>query len=304
VELVSMERRARELDVLAEVTRRFIDVVAAQERVQIAADAAGLAKTALDAIVTRVEAGRSPEAERSRARIALTRAEIERRQAESQLVSARVALAALWGRPEPQFTAAQATLLDLPPVLTFVALNDRVEQTPDLLRFASETRLRDAELRLARAQARPNIAFSLGVRRFAESNDTGLVAGFSMALPTSDRNQGAIREAHTRLAQSQALREAAQLRIRARLFALYQELTATRARVDSLRADAVPQAQLALDQTRSGYERGRFSFLELAAAQQELLTLRSAEIDAAADYHRLVAEIERLTGAALAQTNR
>jgi outer membrane protein, heavy metal efflux system len=304
LELVSIEQRARELDVLAEVTRRFIDVVAAQERVRIAADAAALTRNALDAIVARVEAGRSPEAERSRARIALTRAEIERRQADSQLMSARVALAAHWGRPEPQFTTAQATLLNLPPVLTFAALNDKVEQTPDLLRFASEARLRDAELRLARAQARPNIAFSLGVRRFEESNDTGLVAGFSMALPTSDRNQGAIREAHARLAQSHALREAAQLRIRASLFALYQELTATRARVDSLRADAVPQAQLALDQMRAGYERGRFSFLELAAAQEELLALRSAEIDAAADYHRLVGEVERLTGAALTQTNR
>ncbi len=100
------------------------------------------------------------------------------------------------------------------------------------------------------------------------------------------------------------MRDAARLRIRASLFALHQELNATRTRVASLREEALPQAQIALNQTRSGYERGRFSFLELAAAQEELLALRSAAIDAAADYHRLVAEVERLTSAALTQTNR
>ena len=50
-----------------------------------------------------------------------------------------------------------------------------------------------------------------------------------------------------------------------------------------------------MEQTRYGYDRGRFSYLELATAQQELLDLRAAIIDAAADYHRLLAEIERLT---------
>ncbi len=106
---VGVEQRARELDVLADVARRFIDVVAAQEGVRVSADAATLARTTLDAISARVEAGRSPEAERSRARIALTRAEIERRQAESRLVGARVGLAALWGSAEPQFATVRSS---------------------------------------------------------------------------------------------------------------------------------------------------------------------------------------------------
>jgi cobalt-zinc-cadmium efflux system outer membrane protein len=63
-----------------------------------------------------------------------------------------------------------------------------------------------------------------------------------------------------------------------------------------LRSEAVIQAQAALAQTRDGYERGRFSYLELAAAQEELLDLERASIEAAAEYHRLQAEIERLTG--------
>lgn len=299
LDVVGVEQRARELDVLSEVTSRFIDVVAAQERVRFAIQATALAQKTLDAIGARVEAGRSPEAERSRARIALTRALVEQRQAESELRAARYALSASWGSPEPAFTSARAELFDLRAVESFQALMDKLEQSPDFTRFASEARLREAELRLARVQARPNLTFSVGVRRFEQNSDAALVAGFSMPLPIYDRNQGTIREAQVRLNQTDALRNAARVRARASLLGLYQEMNTDRARVDTLRNEAMPQAQLALDQTRSGYDRGRFSFLELITVQEELLALQAAAIDAAADYHRVLAEIERLTSAAL-----
>ena len=299
LDLVTIEQSARELDVLSEVTARFIDVVVAQERVRFSAEATALAQQTTDAISSRVEAGRSPEAERSRARIALTRSRVEQQQADSELRSARYALSAAWGNPEPAFSSARAELFELRSVESFQALMRRIEESPDFVRFASESRLREAELRLARAQARPNLSFSLGVRRFEETDDAALVAGFSMPLTVYDRNQGAIREAQVRVTQTEAFREAARVRARAALLALYQEMTTSRSRVETLRNEALPQAQLALDQTRSGYERGRFSFLELVTVQEELLALRAAAIDAAADYHRMLAEIERLTSAAL-----
>lgn len=295
LDLISIEQRARQLDVLGAVTQRFIDVVAAQERVRFAGQSAVLAEQTLEAISKRVEAARSPEAERSRARIALTRAQVEQTQARSELAAARYALAALWGDTEPAFAAAQADLFSFPSADSFASLLSRLERNPDFVFFASETRLRDAELRLARAQARPDITFSLGVRRFEESNDAALVGGFSMALPVFDRNRGAIREAQVRRAQSDAERNAAFARARASLFGLYQEVTAARVRSDTLRSEAIPQAQIALEQTQYGYNRGRFSYLELVTAQEELLALQEAAIDAAADHHRLRAEIERLT---------
>lgn len=293
-DLVGVERQAQQLDVLAEVARRFITVVAAQERVVFAQSARELAQRTLDAITTRVQAARSPEAERSRARIAVTRGLVEEQQAESELRSARLALSALWGSQAPRFSRAQADLFALDPVEPFEALVQKLERNPDFVRFASEARLRDAEVRLAQAQARPNITVGVGVGRFNETRNTGISAGFSMPLPLFDRNQGAIREAQVRRAQTDAQREAAFLRARAAVYGLYQQLLASRTGLQ-LRKDALPQAQQALDQTQYGYERGRFSYLELATAQQELLDLRATLIEAAADYHRELAEIERLT---------
>lgn len=294
-DLIALEQRARQLDVLAEVTRRFIDVVAAQERTRFAAEASRLAQQTLDIINARVEAARAPIAEASRARIAVTRALIEERQATTALRSARYTLASTWGSTEPAFTSANADLFAFEAVEQFAALMVQIERNPDITRFASQARLREAELRLAQAQARPNLAFSAGVRQFEEIGASALVVGFSMALPVFDRNQGAIREARVRRAQSDAELQAALIRARGTLHAVYQEMTTARERAESLRNEAVPQAQTALEQTQSGYERGRFSFLELLTAQQELLALQAAAIDAAADYHQLLAELERVT---------
>lgn len=291
----SIEQRARQLDVLAEVTRRFIDVVAAQERLGFADQSVQLAQQTLQTISARVDAARSPEAERSRARIALTRARLEQAQARTELQSTRYALVALWGDAEPTFSAAQANLFAFPTLDSFESLLARLERNPDFVRFASEARLRDAEVRLAQALARPNLTFTLGVRRLQESNDTALVGGFSMALPVFDRNRGAIREAQLRRAQSDAEHDAAFARARASLFGLYQQVNAARVRSDTLRREAIPQAQIVWEQSQYGYDRGRFSFLELITSQQELLGLQAAAIDAAADHHRLLAEIERLT---------
>lgn len=294
-ELVTLDLRARQLDLLAGVTRKYIDVVAAQERARFADENATLAQRTLDAIAARVKAARSPVAEESRARIALTRAAIDRRQAALALETARSTLSLAWGRVDPQFASATADLFAFQQIDTFEALAARIERSPDIARFATDARLRDAELQLARAQVRPNIAISVGVRNFSDTGDNALVAGFSMPLAVLDRNQGAIRVARARRAQSDAELSASKTRVLGTLYALYREIGAARERATALRNVALPQARDALTQTQSGYERGRFSFLELLTTQQELLALSEAAIDAAADYHRLLAELERLT---------
>lgn len=294
-ELTAIEQQARELDVLAEVTRRFIDVVRDQERLALARETGRLVAQTEREIAARVQAARTPQAELSRAQIASTRARLDERLAETELSGARRTLAAMWGGMQARFDSAGADLFQSNPLDSFERLLERIDRNPDFARFASEARLRDAQVRLAQVQARPNLTLQAGVRHYKASSDVGLVAGFSLQLPVFDRNQGAIAEARVRRQQSSAEDLAARVRAQAVLFALYQQLLTSNEQLATLRNEALPQAQAALEQTRQGYERGRFSYLELASAQQDLLSLRAAVIDTAADSHRLAAEIERLT---------
>lgn len=300
---VAVEREAKQLDVLADVTRRFIDVAAQQEQLLLIRRSGDLSEKNLAAISRRVAAARSPEAEKNRAVIALGRARLEEKQAEQTLLSGHRRLAALWGSTEPRFGDAKADLFDLPPVASFDELVGKLKSNPDFLRFASEARLRDAEWQLATAEAKSNVTVGAGLRRFEETGDTGFVVNFAMPIPLANRNQGAIREAALRRDQTVVDQQAAFITTQATLFEFYQSLQFSRAQVASLREQLIPQADAALAQTRYGYERGRFSYIELADAQRELITLQRDAIGAAATYHRVRAEIERLTNTSLANTS-
>jgi cobalt-zinc-cadmium efflux system outer membrane protein len=295
----SIEREAAQLDVLAEVTRRFIDVTEQQEQLLLTRKATELAEKTLSAISARVDAARAPLAEKSRAAIALGRARLAQQQAEQSLLTAHHRLAALWGSTEPRFGDAKTDMFDLPPVASFENLIVRLQSSPDFLRFASESRLRDAEWQLAMAQAKSDVTVGAGFRRFEETGDHGFVVNFSMPLPLANRNQGAIREAAIRRDQVEVQQQAAFITTQANLFEFYQQLQLARAEVTGLHTQLIPQAETALKQTREGYERGRFSYLELADAQRELLDLQRTVVAAAATYHRVLAEIERLTNTPL-----
>jgi cobalt-zinc-cadmium efflux system outer membrane protein len=294
-DLLRADQAVRRLDVQAEVARRFLAVVSGQERLALARRTSELSAEVHAGIRKRVEAARSPVAEASRANIARIRAGIEVSDAERRLESSRLALAATWGASEPGFGMARGDLLAFPAVAGFDALAAKLEQNPDQLRYLSEERLREAELRLAQATKAPDITLGAGVRRLEESGDNALVMSFSVPLPVANRNAGAIAESQARLAQLPYQREAALLDARTRLFAFYQELEQSRAEAQALEAELVPQARQALAQTREGFERGRFSYLEVAAAQGELLDLELARIEAASSFHLLLIEIERLT---------
>jgi outer membrane protein, heavy metal efflux system len=303
-DIATIDQQAHQLDAFAEVVRRFIDVVAAQERVSLARDATALTERTAKTTAARVAAARTPQAELSRAQIAVTRAHADERQAESVLRGAKHSLVAMWGESTVVFQSARADLLTLEPLAPLESLRERMDRNPDLVRFASEARLREAELRLAQSQARPNLTVGIGLRRFQASGDVGLTAGVSVALPLFDRNQGAIAEARVRRQQTNSQERATRIRLQAALFALYQQLLSSRDLLSTLQNDALPQASAALEQTQYGYDRGRFSYLELGVAQQELIGLRAAAIDAAVDYHRLTAEIERLTAEPIIQASR
>jgi cobalt-zinc-cadmium efflux system outer membrane protein len=59
-----------------------------------------------------------------------------------------------------------------------------------------------------------------------------------------------------------------------------------------------PQAVAMLRTTDEGFRAGRFSQLELADAQRELLDIERNAVQSAAQFHTLLVEIHRVTGAA------
>ena len=146
--------------------------------------------------------------------------------------------------------------------VSFENLFSRVQQNPFIQIFASEERMREAEVRLARTQSTADPRWSLGARRFQEGGDLGLVA---------------------------------LLNLRTQLFNAFQNRQQALITIDTLQTRTIPLLTEALSETQAAYESGRYSYLEWVTARQELIGARSTLIDAATAALRHGADIEQLT---------
>lgn len=296
LERLAVDQRARQLDLAAEVARRFVHALSDQEILRTAERATDLARQARDAARQRVTIGASSPAAVGRAEIALARAEIELEHAEHEFATSRVKLSVLWGEQTPSFAEVEGDLFHLRAEESFDTYRARLDSSPDLARFASQLRAEDARVRLAQAQRQPDISVSAGVRRLETLDDHALVAGFSIPLGTRKRADYEERAARANRTVVESEREARRLELHATLYELYQELLHARTEAESLHEKVRPQAEAMLKTTADGYRAGRFSLLELADAQIQLIEVERDAIRAAAQFHTLLIDIERLTG--------
>ena len=166
----------------------------------------------------------------------------------------------MWGDSEATFESVGADLYALPPSEGYEALVARLASSPDFARFASEERLRDAELRVAEAHARTDLTVRAGVRLLHDTNDEAFVFGVTfrstprVARAQRDRRGRAERE------QTAAEREAHRVRAEAQLFELFQELRHAITEAEILRTSVLPEMEAALEATRYAFERGRYSY--------------------------------------------
>lgn len=283
------------LDIAARTTARFIEVVVDQQRLAFANEQVALAQRTRREVAGWVNAARNPETDLHAAEIAVADAELQREHAEHELASARVTLAASWGSATPDFESVAGRLDELPPATQFEEFAKRLPQAITQRSSQLESDAILARRGVAEAAARPDFNVSLGVRRMEAIDDQGLVMSVSVPLGNKARSRLGVAEADAQLAAVQARREAQRADSHQALFEKYQELVHARTEYDAVTTRMLPKAEQALAFSRRGFEAGRFSFTALAQAQRTLFDLRERRIEAAARFHTLLADIERMT---------
>lgn len=290
---LDVDAEARRLDLLAEVARRYLDVLALQEEATALEATVAQRGKAADAARRRVAAGASPSSVQLGAEAALARTELELARTEAAVDAARRRLALMWGG-EPTGPVAGA-LLTLPATPDFASLASLLERTPELRRFASEARVREARLQLAQSQSRPDLEWQVGVRRLQGSDDWALMGGLSVPLGNRRRAEPGIRAARAELDALALEREAGELDLRATLAEAHGRLQVDALAVHQTTGKVLPALERAEAAAGQAYRAGALSYLEWAQLQAELLAARRERIAAARDFHRALIEIQRLT---------
>ena len=298
--LLAATRRTQLLDVQAEAARLFVKLAALQQELEVARRAESLARQAEKTVSQRVERGRAPQAELHRAQAATARAAVEAGHVEHQIPTLKVKLAALWGETSPDFQRVDDdALFHTGRAGAFEPLIKTLEQSPDLQQLASQERIQAANLRLAQSTSRGVVRWQAGVRRLEGSDSTGLVAGLSIPLFSGRRARGDLDAASARHEAARFDTQTARIAARATLYEAWQHRRHAIEAFAALRDAVIPRLESALSNTREAYRAGRYSYLDLIAARQELIDARLALLDAARRAHLNRIELERLAGAAL-----
>jgi cobalt-zinc-cadmium efflux system outer membrane protein len=302
VSIFESEAEVRRTDAAAETARLFLDSLANQEQLVQRQEAVTLAEATVAAVGERVSAGRTPDADLARAEADLARTRLAREDVDHELKTSNHRLAAQWGEAQPDFLEVSGDLHKIPEIENFENLLTRIAQNPELSRYLTVQRLREAELGLAESEAKPNWRVDAGIRRLEQSDDQALVAGITIPLALRNRNQGRIAEARANLAGVEADRAATRLQLETQLFAFYQELQHSLHRTKTLREQVLPRVEKALVDTQRAYTAGRYGYFELQLVQREVLSTRMALLDASIDAHERLIEIERLTGTVITRS--
>ena len=289
----------KRVEVLTDLTSKFIRTAADEELSKLAEKGEQLAKQALQTIQKRSQAGGTSELEEAKARVLLARAHIAAEHAEHELITSKRELSSFWGASNPTFSELVTDLFQNVSLPSFEETASRIDQSLEIKRWVTEKRLREAEQKLAEAKSVPNIVLGGGPRRLEASNEESFVFQFSVPLTIFDRNQGARQEASVLKDKVDVDAGASHLRLLTTLFGLYQETKHSLTALERMKSEIIPQAERSLKIAQTGYDRGRFSYLELIDAQRTLLEVHRENIEAAYSLHSYVNSIERLLGSPL-----
>jgi cobalt-zinc-cadmium efflux system outer membrane protein len=292
---LGVERAGVQFDILAETARRYLEVVAWQARQPLAEEQLAQRERMADAARQRFTQGAAPEA-------AALRAEADVAEARAALAGARIAaevasrrLALMWGETAPAAIEVVAPPQELPALPDFPEFRKRLPAAPELARFATTERIRDARVRLAASARTADLEWQLGVRHFAASGDLALVGGVSMALGAARRGRLEESSARAELASLELERRSVEMQLEAALLEAWSQAGAAAMRVRTAEQEVLPRLRRAADNAEKAYRAGALGYLEWAEIRNAIDATRGASLDARLDWRRAMIEIQRLT---------
>lgn len=299
VQAVNVRRAALRADVMA----AYLEALTAQERVGLAEAAIDVASRATNAASRRVTAGKISPVEQTRSSVAEAAVRLELTQAAADLTSAKRKLAALMGSSRTIAQSLQMPDVEFTAVPTMTELEQRLGASPQLRQAEAQVGRQDALVGVERSARVPDLTVTVGSQRDRErGGGSEAIFGVSIPLPLFNRNQGNMLSALRRADQARDELEAERLRLYEEIADARQRAEVAQLQINTLKSDMLPAAQQAYDASVTGFELGKFGFLDVLDTQRALIQARSLYLRALSDRYRAATDIERIVPATAADS--
>jgi len=307
----------RERRLAHEVLGAYADALAALRELQITNDLQDLDVQTTRVVRTRVEKGDAPNLELNLLLVEVDRLRSRRALVEGRMNAALVTLGNLIGAPPTERLAVSTPTGTQPidpsqvPSTLDAAIDAALRQRPDLRLARLNELTTQAGLRLARAQAFPEVTVSgkFIANRTTNNLPTGLVPvptddrllafGVSIGLPMFNTNQGAKAEAAVAIRQAQVRRAFTEQVVRAEVTGAFRRLEAARAAVTVFEQGVINRSTDNVRVIRAAYELGEFRVTDLITEQRRLLDSQREYTDALVEGYRAIADLYAAMGITL-----
>jgi len=295
IRLAEAEWAVRRTEIVRDVKATFFRVLASERLVEVAKQLVAVADASAATARKRVEAGAAAYQEQLRAEVQWEQARTELAGFQRELAAARVVFATLLGRPELKMATLAGALGETPVTALLEATAEGVLASHPSA-TAAQANLEQAELTYRRARLEPYPDLTLGVSggRLGESDESIVQLGFSLPLPIVDLGKGKQQEARANVdvaeAEWQAIRQQLQ-----REWANAQERYHTAVeQVGRYRDRILPKAEEALRLVQTGFEEGKFNFIDWLDTQRTTAEARRVYQEKLLEMNVAQAELEAL----------
>ena len=298
--LAAYREAVREIrrEVRAEVSRRFLAVLALQTRIDTERTILKLTENSAAIVEKRFRAGEDTRLQANVAEVEADRARNDVRLLEEQLVQARAELAALLQLPPAELPEARGDLVATAPAYGLEELLALVDSRPRFLALGHREEAARNRLALERAAVYPDVTLGVGTGQDGPGDARERLTLFtvSVPLPLFRRNASGIGRARSELDRTQIEREAALRDARGRVIALWRTFESLRGRVARLRDSVLPRLDENRRLSQRALQAGEIGIAELLLVNRQLLDAQRNFFAALTDYETTRVTLEEAAG--------
>jgi len=294
--LFETEAEAIRWEIRGSVQQAYVAVLSAHAALKLREAELLLAQESQGVADVRVEAGSVAPLEAMRVRIDLIGAESAVIAAEQELANAIAQFNRLTGLPaitSDQFAGALVLPDSLPDK---ASLEGGLTEHPLVQRWALEAAVREAKLKVAKAENLKDLSWSAGLSHFNETDDVALMAGVSWEWPSKNRNQGEIAAAQIDIDRIESEQLADERTLRADFESAYQELSLAYGAAKRLETNVIPGIDEVLALTQEAYRAGKVGIIDVLDVQRLLIEANGQHREAVTRYYSAAASLRGLTG--------
>jgi cobalt-zinc-cadmium efflux system outer membrane protein len=294
VKLSEAELALRRTELVRDVKAGFFRVLASERLVEVSTQLVAVAESSAATARKRVEAGATAYQEQLRAEVQLEQARTELAGFQRESANARQVFVTILGRPDLAEARLSGVLAEAPEASLMQEVGaERLAEHPSAA--AAQANLDRAQLahRRTRLEPYPDVKVGVSGGRIGETDQSIIQLGFSVPLPILDTGKGKQQESRANVTVAEAeLHGVLQQLHREWANALKRYRTAAE-QVANYRERILPKANEALRLVQTGFEQGKFGFIDLVdtqritaearlAYQQKLLEMNVAQAELAA----------------------